>query len=45
MKSKDAKSHNIVAEKIKIAFYLKESSINKEAEKIGVESKLIRKWR
>ena len=45
MELKDTRSHKTVAEKIKIANYSIENSINKAAEKFGVERKSYRKWR
>ena len=44
MESKHSRSHKTVAQKIIIANYSIENSINKGAEKFGVERKSIRKW-
>ena len=45
IESKDTRSHKTVVERIKIAFYSIENSINKAAENFWVERKSIRKWR
>ena len=44
MESKHLRSHKTVAQKIMIANYSIQNSINKGAEKFGVERKSIRKW-
>ena len=44
MESKHSRSHKTVAQKIIIANYSIQNSINKGAEKFGVERKSIRKW-
>ena len=43
--SEDTRSHKTVEEKLKLHFYSIENSINKGAEKFGVERKSIRKLR
>ena len=44
MESKHSRSHKTVAQKIIIANYSIQNSINKGAEKFGVKRKSIRKW-